>query len=95
MKSKPICKVTFKLTPEEVNAAGKACLVGDFNDWDEQALEMNQLKDGSFKAVIDLEAGKSYQFRYLVDGARWVNDAEADAYVPAAIGYDQNCVVTV
>ena len=55
---------------------------------------MKALKDGSFTVQLDLESGKDYQFRYLLDGKVWVNDTEADSYVPSEYG-EPNCVVAV
>ncbi len=95
LKSKPLCKVTFKLAKEAVENAEKVALVGDFNNWDATETEMKKLKDGSFKTTLDLEVGKEYEFRYLVDASTWANDQEADKFVPAGIGYDENSVVVL
>ena len=43
----------------------------------------NPSKDGSFSAKLELDAGREYQFRYLIDGSRWENDWKADKYIPA------------
>jgi len=86
------CRVWFYL-PAEVNAE-KAALVGDFNDWDETANPMKVKKDGTFYTAVTLEKGKSYQFRYLLDGERWENDWEADGYAPNEMGLE-NSVVSV
>ncbi len=91
-KAGAICRATFKL-PADV-AAEKAYLVGDFNNWDQQALPMKKLKDGSFSVTISLETGKSYRFRYVLDGERWENDWEADAYRPNAYGSEDSIVNT-
>jgi len=56
---------------------------------------MKKLKDGSFKTTVDLEVGKNYEFRYVIDGSKWENDWEADAYVPNNVTYEENSVVTV
>ena len=37
LKSKPICKVSFRLPKEEAGGAETVHLVGDFNDWDSSA----------------------------------------------------------
>ena len=37
LKSKPKCKVTFRVPKEAVNSAKSINLVGDFNNWDEYA----------------------------------------------------------
>ncbi len=79
LKSKPVCKVTFKISAKEADGASKAQVVGSFNGWDTAAGEMNALKNGSFSYSLDLESGKEYQFRYLLDGEKWINEADADA----------------
>ncbi|MCB9453372.1 MAG: isoamylase early set domain-containing protein [Anaerolineaceae bacterium] len=92
LKTKPVTKVTFEL-PEAVKAE-TAYLVGDFNDWDETATPMNRLKSGRFTVTLELESGKEYQFRYLVNGTEWHNDWHADKYVPNPFSGD-NSVVSV
>jgi hypothetical protein len=39
-----------------------------------------------------LEQGHNYQYRYFVNGTEWLNDWQADKYVPNNIDGD-NCVV--
>jgi 1,4-alpha-glucan branching enzyme len=92
LKSKPICKVTFTL-PEAIKAES-ACLVGDFNDWNETNTPMKQLKSGRFTVTLELEKGHEYQFRYLVNGGDWHNDWAADKYVPSPFSGDNSVVVT-
>ncbi|HEB66043.1 MAG TPA: glycoside hydrolase [Chloroflexi bacterium] len=89
-KTGRVCRVTFRL-PAEVKAQN-AMLVGDFNGWDTQATPMRVLKNGDFSATLSLEAGKSYRFRYLLDGKRWENDWAADAYIPNEFGGDDSVV---
>lgn len=95
LKSKPICKVTFKLSKEEAKSAASVKLIGDFNNWDLEAEPMKKLKDGSFTAKLDLEIESEYQFRYLLDDSSWENDWAADAYVPSPVSTDDNSVITV
>jgi 1,4-alpha-glucan branching enzyme len=90
LKSRPVCKVTFSLSPE--TDADRADVVGDFTDW--QPAPMDQLKNGSFKVVLELPQGKEYQFRYLLNGSEWVNEEEADRYVPNPYA-GENSVVAV
>jgi 1,4-alpha-glucan branching enzyme len=66
-------------------------LVGSFDDW--QGQPMRRLKDGRFMKMRYFSAGERHEFRYLVDGAHWINDAEAEGYSPNPYGSD-NCVVT-
>ena len=92
LKSKPVCKVTFKLAKGQVNGAETVNVVGDFNAWDEQASPMKKLKAGGFSTTLELEQGKEYQFRYLIDGEKWVNDEEADKFSQSPFGAE-NCVI--
>ena len=39
-----------------------------------------------------LPPGRAYRFRYLLDGHRWENDWDADAYVPNGFGSDDSVV---
>lgn len=90
LKSRPVCKVTFSLSPE--NGADQAAVVGDFTDW--QPAPMEQLKNGSFKVILELPQGSDYQFRYLLNGNEWLNENEADHFVPNPYA-GENSVVTV
>ncbi|GAB2705632.1 isoamylase early set domain-containing protein [Aliiglaciecola sp. 3_MG-2023] len=95
LKSKPVCKVTFKLSKEEAKNAETVRLVGDFNDWDIETSPMKKLKNGSFSSTINLPADAEYQFRYLLNDEEWENDWNADAYVTSPISFDENSVVSV
>jgi 1,4-alpha-glucan branching enzyme len=71
-------------------------LIGDFNGWDPAgAVALKKQKDGSYKGIVELETGKEYQFRYLLDGEKWENDWEADKYVPSGVEGAENSVVIV
>ncbi|MFV9552246.1 isoamylase early set domain-containing protein [Algibacter sp. PT7-4] len=76
LKSKPVCKVTFSVPAED---AKKVSVVGSFNDWNTKKAPLKKLKNGTFKGTVDLEAGSSYEFKYVVDGV-YINDDAADAY---------------
>lgn len=95
LKTKNICRTTFRLSAEAAGEAQTAFLVGEFNDWSMHGLPMKRLKDGSFKAEVDLEPGRSYQFRYLLDDDRWENDWNADNYCFSEFGNCENSVVEV
>lgn len=95
LKSKPVCKVTFKVESEQAAGAQKIDLIGDFNHWMDNTSEMKALKDGSFTITLDLETGREYQFRYFADGNRWLNDVEADSFVPSGFGDAQNSVLSL
>ena len=68
-------------------------LVGSFDDWNVNAHPMRRLKDGRFMARRRLAPNCSHEYRYLVNGESWINDAEAESYAPNPYGSD-NCVVT-
>jgi 1,4-alpha-glucan branching enzyme len=95
LKSKPICKVSFRLDAADVSGAKKVQLLGDFNNWDKSAEPMTALKSNDFTATLELETGKEYQFRYLVDGLVWKNDAQADAFVANSFGEENSVVSTI
>ncbi|NND31323.1 MAG: glycoside hydrolase [Saprospiraceae bacterium] len=95
LKSKPVCKVTFKLQTEEAKDAKSALLLGDFNNWNPKKAKMTKLKNGAFTTTLDLPTGQSYAFRYKLDGGVWVNDDSADTYVPSGVGLEENSVVEV
>lgn len=95
LKSKAVCKTTFKLSKKVAGSAKTVHLVGDFNDWDTSATPMRKLKSGDFSVTLNLKADKEYQFRYLVDGENWANDAQADKYAPSAYPDVENSVVVV
>jgi len=93
LKTKPVCKVTFSLPESMTGSAGTVYLVGEFNGWDEQENPMKLHKDGSFNLTLNLEKGREYQFRYLLDGSIWENDDCADKYVAAPYGGDNSVVI--
>ncbi|HNQ86074.1 MAG TPA: isoamylase early set domain-containing protein [Deltaproteobacteria bacterium] len=95
LKTKPECKVTFTLSRDMSRDAGSVYLVGDFNGWDAGSHPMKLHKDGSFNLTINLEKGREYQFRYLIDGCSWENDDCADRYVGNPYGDSENSVVVI
>jgi hypothetical protein len=48
--------------------------------------------DANGKTTIELEAGRRYRFRYLVDGKEWLNDWHADDYVENPYGSNDSVV---
>lgn len=95
LKTKNVSKVTFSLPAAAAKDAQTVYLVGDFNGWDAQATPMSRLKTGDFKVTLDLETGREYEYRYLIDGRVWENDWAADTYRAAGIPGAENSVVTV
>jgi 1,4-alpha-glucan branching enzyme len=93
MKSKPSCKVTFKLPKEAAPEAQMVSIVGDFNKWNLTENKMTRLKNGDFKLTLELPCNKEYKFRYLIDTNHWENDWFADKYIPNEYGSDDSVVV--
>jgi hypothetical protein len=91
--AKSVKSITFTLPKEAVAKAKTVALVGDFNNWTvEKAIALKKQKDGSFKATLELESGKEYQYRFLLNGETWENAWDAPKYVPSPFGGDNSVV---
>lgn len=66
--------------------ARSVAVCGEWNGWSADADIMIRDRGGGLSLTLDLEPGRTYRFRYLLDGERWENDWHADAYVPNAFG---------
>lgn len=70
-------RVTFRVS-QQIWAASIA-LVGEFNDWDPHSLPLRQSHDeGDWSLTLELGTGRSYRFRYVVNGEEWMNDNHCD-----------------
>ncbi|MDX2004183.1 MAG: isoamylase early set domain-containing protein [Meiothermus sp.] len=72
-QTKPTSKTVVFTLPQGTKAQS-ASVVGDFNGWNPQTHPMRQNAEGLWQASAELEAGREYQFRYLVNGLDWHND---------------------
>jgi hypothetical protein len=91
-KSHKMCRATFRLPREAAPKARKVTIVGDFNDWDKETTLLKKLENGDFTITLELDLGKEYRFRYLIDGNRWENDWCADKYVKNPYGVEDSVV---
>jgi 1,4-alpha-glucan branching enzyme len=66
-------------------------VVGSFNDWSKTQHPL-QLDDSGWHITIELDAGKNYEYRYLINSDEWHNDWHADRYVPNEYGGDNSVV---
>jgi 1,4-alpha-glucan branching enzyme len=83
-------RVTFILPARD---AEDVRLLGDFTEW-RTSKPMRRSRDGTWRVVLDLPAGREFGFRYLLDGTHWENDPSADKYVRNPFGSDNSVVVT-
>ncbi len=81
-------QVTFTMPP--IPGVETLHLCGEFNGWSETANPMRRQGDGSWSAVLTIDGGKSYTFRYRDDHGEWHNDWGADAYVPNQFGTENS-----
>lgn len=95
LKNKKMFKVTFIILANQAHSAENAHVVGEFNEWSTTATPMKRMKNGSFSVTLELEAGRSYQFRYLLGQSRWDNDPDADRTVPTPYEGSYNSVLNL
>jgi len=50
-------------------------IAGSWNDWERE--RMKQKKDGSFYITKVLPLEEMHEFRYVLNGSEWINDADA------------------
>jgi 1,4-alpha-glucan branching enzyme len=94
-RTKPYCKVTFRLEKKRAGGAHNVALAGDFNAWKATQTPMKSLKSGDFTASLNLPKGREYQYRFVIDGDQWVTDEAADKHIYCEFANAQNAVVVV
>ena len=95
-KKHNLCRVKFTVPAEIAKDFKTANLLGDFNNWDLHADKMRKsAKDGSFSITKELETGREYSFRYLLNGEHWINEPDADKHVLTHFGDSENSVVFI
>lgn len=89
-------EITFTLPAEALEGATEVVILGDFNNWSPaEEFKLQRQQDGTFKTIVSLEEGKTYQYRFLLNDGRWVNDYHAQNYIPVYDLYIENSVITV
>jgi 1,4-alpha-glucan branching enzyme len=76
------------------DGATRAAVAGEFNGWSTTANPMWRGDDGVFRAIVVVEMGRRYRFRYVLDGERWINAWDADEYEVNEFGGDDSVVRT-
>jgi 1,4-alpha-glucan branching enzyme len=92
LKARPACKVTFVLPKDAAPEAESVHILGEFNNWMPDAHPLKKTKTGDFAVTVELETGRSYRFRYLIDGWKYENDWLADRYEPNPYGGEDSVV---
>ena len=87
------CLVTLRLPREAVADASQVAVAGSFNGWSLDRDPMKRLKNGTFVVELELEAGREYEFRFVIDGVRWENAWQADKYVWSDYAQSENSVI--
>ena len=72
--------------------ADRISLTGEFNNWRENDILLQQTRSGVWQAAVDLPLGASYQFRYVVDG-QWRTDSHADGLSSNMYGSQNSFVI--
>ena len=94
LKSRPICKVTFTLPLDAVGDVEEIRVLGDWNGWEwEEGLSMKKTK-AAYSVVAELPQDQMYEFKYRTKEGEWINDWEADGYMPSPYGNENSMVET-
>ncbi|MCH5600202.1 glycoside hydrolase family 13 [Niabella ginsengisoli] len=89
-------KITFTLPAEALGTASEALLLGDFNEWNlDNAIGLSVQPDGSLAASVELEPGKTYEYRFLLNNGTWINDWNAQQYIHNQSFGVENSAITV
>lgn len=54
--------------------AREVSVAGDFNDWSSERHPLQQTDEGTWQITLSLPPG-IYQYKFLIDGNRWEEDA--------------------
>ncbi len=73
--------------------ADQIYLVGDFNNWNPKGTCLNQTRSGKWQTTLDLPTGRSYQFRYLINGD-WYTDHQAESHPADQVGLHNSVITT-
>ena len=72
-------KVSFAL-PEDHPHAAHTCVAGTFNDWDMEVAPLIRRNNATYSAVVTLDKGERYEYRYVTEDGVWFNTGDADEY---------------
>jgi 1,4-alpha-glucan branching enzyme len=81
-------RVTF--TAPDGGGDGPVYLAGSFTGW--ERVPMKRQRDGQWKTTVELEPGHNYEFRYVTAEEHWLNDPDADYFLPTPLGNDNSVI---
>jgi len=87
---KSTCQLTFELPLDAAQGANQIQVLGDFNNWNPAEAPAMKKGKNAYTAQVSVEAGSTYQFKYLVDGQQWINDNQADRYIAGPFGAENS-----
>jgi len=79
VKDRDQVKISFAL-PEDHPHAADAYVAGSFNDWDPTADRLIRRNNQTYSAVVTLDVGERYAYRYVSADGEWFNADDADTY---------------
>lgn len=95
LADKKACRVTFIFDLSFSESIKTVSVVGDFNNWDPIGNPMKKGRDGKFSLSMKFPVKNDFQFRYLVDGRKWLTDFEADSLAPIPWSDEFNSVINI
>ncbi|HEV8368847.1 MAG TPA: S8 family serine peptidase [Pyrinomonadaceae bacterium] len=76
------------------DAANSVSLVGDFNSWNTALTPLRKDESGLWLAEVEAPKAGNYQYKFIVDGSRWLEDPSNGMKVPDNYG-GLNSVLTI
>lgn len=90
-KTKDEVEVTFEV--ELPKDSSNVSIVADFLDWTPEPMK-KVAKSSIYKFKTRLPKDSEFQFRYLLDEQTWMNDPNADKFIPNGLGEDNSLITT-
>ncbi len=78
-----VVKVSFTL---EAPAASRVALVGDFNGWRPDQLQLKSGQKGVWQITVPLKKGAVYTYNFLIDGQQWIADPHSEMQIEDGFG---------
>ena len=72
--------------------AESLAVLGLNGDWN-TPVPMKRKKDGRFSCDVSLTKNTEHEFKYLVNGKEWLNEAEADSHHPNIFGSNNSVII--